>query len=191
MRHIDLVVLGASLGGFDALTRLLSRLPKPFPLTMAIVQHRADIGHHLADILSARTGIEVIEADDQASIDPGRVYVAPVNYHLLVDAHSFELSVDEPVHAARPSIDVLFESVADCCAERTLAVLLTGSSEDGAAGLAAIAKRGGITVVQDPREAESPIAPTAALACMKPAHVLTIEGIASLVVEVCRQQSRR
>jgi two-component system chemotaxis response regulator CheB len=185
---IDLVVVGVSLGGLEAVTRLLTPLPKPLPITIAIAQHRADIGHHLAEILSSRTGLEVSDADDQAQVLPGRVYLAPANYHLLVDGGIFELSIDPPVNAARPSIDVLFESVADSCAERALAVLLTGSSGDGAAGLAAIAHRGGITVVQDPAEAESPIAPNTALMMMQPTHVLKLDGIASLLVEHCKKR---
>ena len=188
MKRIELVVVGASLGGLEAVTRILSPLPQPLSIAIVIVQHRADIGHHLAQVLSTRTGLVVIDADDEVRLEPGRVYLAPANYHLLIEGNQFELSVDPPVNAARPSIDVLFESVADTCAARTVAVLLTGSSPDGAAGLRAIARRGGITVVQDPGEAESPIAPGAALALMKPSHVLSLDGIAALLVEICRRK---
>ena len=185
MTSPQLIAVGASLGGLDALTRLLTPLPRDLPIPIAIVQHRTSESQ-LAAILTARTGLEVVEPDDQAGVEPGRVYLAPPNYHLIVEGLQFELSIDELVNFARPSIDVLFESVADSFGERAMAVLLTGASDDGAAGLAAVDRRGGITVVQDPDEAESPIAPRAALELIQPTHVLPLNAIAGLVVQISR-----
>jgi two-component system, chemotaxis family, protein-glutamate methylesterase/glutaminase len=183
---LEVIAIGASLGGLDAVPKILARIPRAIPVPVVVVQHRAQSPDpRLAEILAVRTGLKVIEADDQSELRPGTVYVAPPNYHLLVDDGMFELSIDAPVLFARPSIDVLFESIAHSTAKHAAGVLLTGSSDDGARGIAALQKRGFMTVVQDPEEAESPIAPRAALARCKPSYVLSLSGIAALLEEVC------
>jgi two-component system chemotaxis response regulator CheB len=126
----------------------------------------------------------VVEVEDKDLIAPGRVYLAPPDYHLLVEPGSFALSVDERVQYARPSIDVLFESAADAYGERVIGVVLTGANADGAAGLARIAKRGGAAIVQDPETAEAREMPAAALAAA-PATVLPLESIGPHIAELC------
>jgi len=178
----DLVVVGASLGGLAALRQLLSALPEAFPASVAIVQHRRpDAASPLADLLGAASTLPVREAADHEPLRAGTVYLAPAGYHLLVERGWLTLSVEAPVSWARPSIDVLFESAAEAYHRRVVAVLLTGSSEDGAAGVAAVARRGGLTVVEDPGTALSPVSPAAAIARTSVHHVLPLPEIAGLL----------
>lgn len=179
MRY-DAVVVGASWGALRALRKLLSGLPSTFELPMIIVPHRGrDSEHLLADLLEDCSHMPVSEVEDKDVIEPGHVYLAPANYHLLVDddAH-FSLSTDEPVRYSRPSIDVTFESVADVYGPRSVGVVLTGANEDGSRGLRRIADRGGLALVQDPATAESPLMPTAAIKAVPEAVVLSLDGIA-------------
>jgi two-component system chemotaxis response regulator CheB len=176
----DAVVVGASWGALRALRKLLSGLPSTFELPMIIVPHRGrDSEHLLADLLEDCSHMPVSEVEDKDVIEPGHVYLAPANYHLLVDddAH-FSLSTDEPVRYSRPSIDVTFESVADVYGPRSVGVVLTGANEDGSRGLRRIADRGGLALVQDPATAESPLMPTAAIKAVPEAVVLSLDGIA-------------
>lgn len=147
---------------------------------MIIVPHRGkDSEHLLADLLEDCSHMPVSEVEDKDIIEPGHVYLAPANYHLLVDDDShFALSTDDPVRFSRPSIDVTFESVADVYGPRSVGVMLTGANEDGSRGLRRIADRGGLAVVQDPATAESPLMPASALKAVPEALVLTLEGIA-------------
>lgn len=175
-----LVAIGSSLGGMEALKVILGGLPAGFPMAVAIAQHRgADRLGDLAMLLSRYCALPVVEPDDKQAIEPGTVYLAPPGYHLIVEPAIFALSVDEPVWFARPSIDVLFESVAEVYGAEAIGVILTGSSQDGAEGLAAIKARGGLTVVQEPAEAESRILPDAAIRAARPDRVLPIAKVAS------------
>lgn len=188
----DLVVIGASLGGVAALRHLLAQLPADFPAAVAIVQHRRpDADSPLSDLLGAVSPLPVREPRDRERIERGVVYLGPAGYHLLVEPGWMALSVEGPVSWARPSIDVLFESAADAYRRRVVAVLLTGSSEDGAAGIAAVARRGGLTVVEDPGSAHSPVSPAAALQRTKVRHVLPLEGIGGLLRGMVRTGAGR
>ena len=180
-----LIVIGASLGGLDALTTVLGALPEGFSVPIALAQHRRPDGDsRLADIFSRKTSLIVREPEDKDPILPGHVYVAPADYHLLIEQERFSLSIDPPVSYARPSIDVLFESAAEAFGPKLVAVLLTGASDDGAAGIAAAARRGGRTFVQDPATALSPIAPRAALTRTRPSFTGTVEQIAERLAEL-------
>ncbi|HKP12764.1 MAG TPA: chemotaxis protein CheB [Blastocatellia bacterium] len=178
----ELIVAGASLGGYDALAALLGELPEGFPLPLAVVQHRsADSDELLSALLQRSCRLPLAEVEDKQPILPGAIYLAPANYHLLVERDHFALSVDHRVQYARPSIDVLFESAADAYRERLAAVLLSGSNEDGARGIARVKARGGLTVVQDPASAESARMPAAAIAASEVDFVLPLAGIAQLL----------
>ncbi len=180
-----LVVIGTSLGGLDALTEVLGSLPGETPAPIAVVQHRRPDGDsRLADLLSRRCVLPVQEAQDKDPIERSHVYVAPADYHLLVDGEVFHLNVDEPVSWARPSIDVLFESAAESDEWHVIAVLLTAASEDGAAGIEAVATAGGVTIVQDPASARSAVALRAALARTRVDHVLPLDEIAHRLVSL-------
>lgn len=175
----DLVCIGASWGGLKAVGRVLTDLPAEVDLPIAIVQHRhADSPEGtLAELLQARTGRIVLEAEDKMAIESRHVYIAPPNYHLLVERGSFALSVDERIRFARPSIDVLFETAADAYGAGVIGVILTGANDDGALGLARIKHVGGVAVIQDPRGAARRTMPDAAIAATAADAVLPLEEI--------------
>jgi two-component system chemotaxis response regulator CheB len=181
--HVDAVVIGTSAGGVDALSILLPALPPHLSAPVFIVLHLPrERSSGLVDIVRPKCARPVKWAQDKEPVEPGTVYVAPPDYHLLVDrGPQLALSVDAPVHFSRPSVDVLFESAADVYGTRLLAVILTGASADGAAGLDAVRRRGGRTVVQDPAEALMPTMVQAALARGPVDHVLDLQGIAALL----------
>jgi two-component system chemotaxis response regulator CheB len=186
----DLVVVGTSLGGLAALEILLSGLPREFPLPIAIVQHRGiESDDTLMLLLQVHCALAVLEPDDKDPIERGRVYLAPAGYHLLVDRGSFALSMDAKVCYARPSIDVLFESAAESYKERVIGVVLTGASRDGSEGLARIKERGGLAVVQDPKGAEAPTMPEAAIAKVKADRILPLPEIASYLNLLCHMSA--
>ncbi len=187
----ELVVVGASLGGLRALETVLGGLARGFALPIAIVLHlRADDTVGPVDYLQRRCALAVGEAEDKESIEAGRIYLAPADYHLLVERGSFSLSTEAPVLHARPSIDVLFESAADAFRDGVIGVLLTGASSDGARGASWIKKRGGILIVQDPSTAESPIMPRAAIAAAGVDWILPLGKIADRLTSFSRQSRR-
>lgn len=175
-----LVVIGTSLGGLTALEALLSGLSKTFPWAVAIVQHRGTeaVGDAFVEALQRRCPLPVAEVEDKDLITPGRVYLGPADYHLLVEADSFALSTEAKVHYARPSIDVLFDSAAAACGAALVGVILTGASADGALGAARVKAVGGVLLVQDPDTAECPVMPRAAIAAATPDRVLTLGEVA-------------
>lgn len=164
-RNIDAVVVGASAGGVEVLSALLAALPAGCPVAFFIVMHiPRERPSLLPEVFGMRCALPVKEAEDKEPVQPGTVYFAPPDYHLLLDrGPALALSSDEPVHFSRPSIDVLFESAADIYGERLLGLILTGANQDGAAGLAAVGRSGGRTVVQDPDSAAVAYLPQAAL----------------------------
>ena len=180
-----LVVVGTSWGGLNALSRLLRRLPDTFTLPMAIVQHRGKEGTSvLRDLLQDCTRLRVREVEDKDALEEGNIYLAPPDYHLLVEEGHFALSVDPAVRYSRPSIDVTFSSAADSYGPRVVGVVLTGANDDGARGLRCVADLGGVAIVQDPATAESPTMPRAALARVPEAESLVIEAIADRLAEL-------
>lgn len=179
----ELVVVGASWGGLHALGTIVAGLPADFPLPVIIVQHRSrDSETLLEELLQDLTPLPIRQVDDKELILAGHVYVAPADYHLLVDGNHFALTTDAPVRFSRPSIDVTFASAADHCGPCATGVVLTGANDDGAAGLRRIVDRGGRGIVQDPRSAEMPVMPAAALAAVPEADVLALEQIAPALV---------
>jgi two-component system chemotaxis response regulator CheB len=182
----ELVAVGASWGGLHALETVLGGLPGDFRTPIAIAQHRAvDSGSGaLPRMLSLRSGLEVLEAGDKDPIEAGHVYIAPPDYHLLVESDGFALSTDGMVQHSRPSIDVLFESAADTFGARVIGVILTGANADGADGLKRLKRRGAVTVVQDPETAEKRAMPDAAIATGAADHVVPLERVAPLLVEL-------
>lgn len=179
-----IVAIGCSLGGFRAVATILGGLAADFPCPIAVVQHR--FSHGTEDYCRAMQrccALPVTEAEDKQLIRAGTVYVAPAGYHLMIEDGAASLSVDAPVNFARPSIDVLFESVAESCGAGAIAVVLTGASTDGTRGATAVLAAGGRIVVQDPVEAECRVMPAAMLAANPGAAVLPIRAIAGWLVE--------
>jgi two-component system, chemotaxis family, protein-glutamate methylesterase/glutaminase len=181
-RDTDAVTIGASAGGVDVLSMLLSSLPASCRLSFFIVMHiPRERPSLLAELFGSRCALPVKEAEDKEPIQPGTVYFAPPDYHLLIDrGPAFALSTDEPVHFSRPSIDVLFDSAADIYGERLIGVILTGANQDGAEGLAAVGRAGGRTVVQDPLSAAVAYLPQAALDEGPVDFVLSLEQMRDL-----------
>jgi len=175
----EIIVVGTSWGGLSALHQLIAGLPRDFAIPVVAVQHRhRQSGQMLTSLLQDRTSLGVCEVEDKAPIRAGNVYIAPPDYHLLIDRGFFSLSTDEPVHYSRPSIDVTFFSAADTYGDRSVGVVLTGANADGSRGLKRIADRGGLAFVQSPATAESPTMPSAAIRAVPSARVLTIQEIA-------------
>ncbi len=180
------VVIGTSLGGLRALETILSGLKKDFASPLAIVQHRSKASKDmLASLLQRHTSLKVKEVEDRDNLDVGWVYLAPADYHLLIDEGHCSLSLDAPVCYARPSIDILFESAADTYKNDVIAVLLTGSNADGAQGMVQVKKAGGINIVQDPADCENSAMPKAAIAATKIDHILKITEIAACLNKYC------
>jgi two-component system chemotaxis response regulator CheB len=173
------VAIGASWGGLHAIEVVLESLPQGFSTPIVIAQHRAvDSGHGaLSRVLSLRSGLVVKEAGDKDAIEPGGVYLAPPDYHLLVEPNGFALSTEAVVHHSRPSIDVLFDTAADTYGQRLIGVILTGANDDGAYGMMRIKRRGGVTIAQDPATAERAEMPVAAIATGAVDHVIPLEEI--------------
>ena len=179
----EVIVVGASAGGLRALEAVLGGLPASFPIPVIAVQHRAKAsGDSYATLLGRSTRLPVREIDDNDALDAPGVYLAPPDYHVLVEPGRMILSIDEPVSYSRPSIDVLFESAADAYGGAVLGVLLTGANHDGAHGLVCIKDAGGWAIVQDPLTAESPEMPNAGIATGRVDQVLSLEAIASELV---------
>lgn len=184
MRY-ELIVVGASLGGFKALEVLVGSLPPNFQVPIAAVQHRSsDSDELLITLLNRESRLPVVEVEDKQAIFPGRIYMAPANYHLLVEEGHFALSTEGPVQFARPSIDVLFESAADTYRNRVVAVLLSGSNSDGSRGMARVKQNGGLAVVQDPDSAESRSMPDAAIAATEVDWILPLSEIPSFLMKL-------
>ncbi len=185
-----IAVVGTSWGGLAALRELVSCLPADLMIPILLVQHRHKQSDHLlSTLLQDRTSLLVCEVEDKTPIERGRVFVAPADYHLLVETDAFALSVDDPIRHARPSIDLTFSSAADYFGSRTIGVVLTGANADGAMGLRRIADRGGLALVQEPATAESPAMPAAALKAVPSARVMTVGAIGYYLGELSRDQA--
>jgi len=189
----ELVVIGTSWGGLHALRRVLGGLPEKFDVPVVVVQHRhRDSDHLLVSLLQDHTALDVTEVEDKTELAAGGVYVAPAEYHVLIEVGHLALSTEEPVRYSRPSIDVTFESAADAYGSRTIGVIMTGANDDGARGLKRIADRGGAAIVQDPSTAESAVMPTAALKFVPDAKVATIDEMGGIIARlVARSRTAR
>ena len=187
-RRVEAVVIGASAGGVEALSILLPALPDTLRAAVFVVLHQPrERPSRLAALFQTRCALPVREAEDKEPVAPGTVYLAPPDYHLLLDrGPCLALSADEPVNYSRPAIDVLFESAADLYRERLLGMILTGGNQDGASGLVAVQRGGGVTVVQDPQSAQVALMPASALQRVVPDHVLPLPQIAELLRSLAR-----
>ncbi len=180
------IVIGASAGGLNALQALISGLPAELPVPVFIVQHSSSSGEHLLPVLLQEvTKMHVFEAEDKTEILPGCCYVAPPNYHLMVENMDYlSLSTDAKVNYSRPSIDVLFESAARVYREELTGIILTGANSDGAKGIVTIAELGGLTIAQDPEKAEFPFMPQSAINTGRIKLVLSPEMIIAKIIEL-------
>lgn len=186
-RTVEAVVIGASAGGVNALLQMLPALPRGYRLPIVVVLHVSGRPNQLVDVFQQRVVVPVREAGDKEDLVPGTLYFAPAGYHLLLEKdRSFSLSCDAPLHFARPAIDITMESAADAFGASLVGVLLTGANEDGAAGMATIGRAGGLTVVQDPEEANVGVMPAEAIRARQPDLVLPLEQITQLLLMLAR-----
>ena len=186
MRAVELVAIGASAGGVDALLNLLHDLPRDWHLPVVVVLHLPE-GHEsrLPALFAERTHVAVHEARDKLPIEPASLYFAPSGYHLSVERERyFSLSCEPPVLFSRPSIDLLMISAADAYGPALAGVLLTGANEDGAQGLLALRNAGGVAAVQDPDTALSPTMPLAALNLHQPDIVRPVPGLREFLTQM-------
>jgi two-component system chemotaxis response regulator CheB len=185
----EAVVIGGSAGGMEAVQRVLANLPADFPIPIFIVLHihRHSYDGFLIKSLGRHCQLPVKEADEKEAPEAGHVFLAPANYHLLIERDkTFSLSVEGKINYSRPAIDVLFESAAEAYGDKLIGVVLTGGNSDGAAGLKKIKDFGGLAIVQDPKTAEAAYMPGAAIKATKPDHVLKLAEISKILVQsVC------
>jgi two-component system chemotaxis response regulator CheB len=179
----DVIVLGASAGGVVALTELFHALPTDFPGAVVAVLHRSP--HYetrLPRVLGRRAKVRVLEPADGEPFQPGSVYIAPRDQHLLIDGERLRLARSAKEHRTRPAIDPLFRSAAKSFGNRVVGVLLTGGGEDGVQGLITIKQAGGISIAQDPHEAPAPSMPAKAIIHDDVDAILTLGMIAKALV---------
>ena len=178
-----LVVIGVSTGGLKAIKAVLSVLPSGFALSIIIVMHRhKETDGYLERSLNDECNMHVKQADEKEEIRAGIVYVAPPNYHLLIeDDGTFSMSIEGPVNYARPSVDVAFESAAEVYREGLIGIILTGANQDGSRGLKKIKEAGGLAIVQTLETSEATEMPRSAMAAVKPDYVLPLVEIGPLL----------
>ena len=185
---MKLVVIGASYGGLNALMELLGALTTDFPAPLVVVQHRADDldEHRLGHVLSRYSALPVADADHGETLEAAHVYLAPADYHVVVENGRLELTVDDRVEYSRPSIDVLFESAAMAYGRDVVGVLLTGFGRDGTAGMQAINAAGGVTIAEDPETALQREMPAHAIESGAVQKVLRLDAIAARLLELAK-----
>lgn len=186
MLKYEAIVIGASAGGLFALTAILSALSPNFPLPIIIVQHRSrEEPTLLEEVISYKCELPIRQTNEKELIQPGVVYFAPPDYHLLIEHNrSFSLSFDLPVNYSRPAIDVLFESAAQVYKRKLLAIILTGANADGAEGIKVIRQLGGTTIAQDPATASFPIMPQAAVDTGYIEHIMNLDEIKNFLKNI-------
>ncbi len=186
----DAVVIGVSAGGMSALRTLLSSLPDEFPIPIVIVQHRmASSDGYLVTYLDNRCSLHVKEAVEKELLMPKTVYIAPADYHLLIEKNkTLSLSIDGLVHYARPSIDVLFETAAAAFGKALIGVVLTGANSDGSDGIRAIKSAGGLTIAEDPEAAEVSVMPLAAISTGAVDFIIPLEDIPQFLVDILEEK---
>ena len=186
------MVIGASWGGLNALSRLFAAMPEEFGVPIVVVQHRSRHADNLlASLLQDVTPLRVVDVEDKEPLEAQSVYVAPANYHLLVENGHLSLTTDPLVRFSRPSIDVTFISAGDTYRSATLGVVLTGANDDGSRGLRHIVDRGGRGIVQNPATAESRTMPAAAVSAVPEAEVMNLEEIAPRLVTIMSPAASR
>ena len=189
----EAIVIGTSAGGLAALFSILRILPSNYFIPIIIVQHRAkDPKDLLEEVLQSKCMIKIEQANEKESILAGKVYLAPPDYHLLIESdRSFSLSSDEPVQYSRPSIDVLFESASLAYHSKLIGIVLTGANSDGSMGLTAIQKSGGFVIVQDPEEAMFQAMPTAAIKATNTDHIWSLTAIQNFLLTIHAANEKR
>jgi two-component system, chemotaxis family, protein-glutamate methylesterase/glutaminase len=180
------VVIGGSAGSFQGMVKILSQLPKGFPLPIIMCLHRLKhVRNGFVEALSLKSVVQVTEPYDKETIKKGGVYLAPANYHMSVElGNNFALSTEEMVNNSRPAIDITLGTCAFVFKEKLVGILLSGANRDGAAGMKSIHEKGGLTIVQDPAECMIDTMPKSALAVTQIDHVLKVDQIVEFFKEL-------
>lgn len=188
-----IIVVGTSAGGLRALETILGALPPTFSLPIVVVQHRSKESDAFADVMGSLISLPVFEAEDKEPIVAPGVYLAPPDYHLMLEPGRLALSTDDTVNFSRPSIDVMFESAADAYGAGVVGLLLTGANSDGTRGLVKIRLAGGYAIVQDPKTAEVAEMPAAAIREGAVDKVLPLDEISKELIRIApsRRRSRK
>lgn len=183
---VDIIAIGGSMGSIPVLVQVLEVLPEQLRIPMVIIVHRMkNVNSQLKDVLPVRGPMR--EPDDKEPITDGVIYIAPANYHLLIEQdRTIGLDYSEPEHYSRPSIDVTFKSAAQVYRERMMGILLSGANKDGAEGIATIVRNGGIGIAQDPSTAVCPVMPRSAIDLSDRVQVHTPEDIANIILNIQR-----
>jgi two-component system chemotaxis response regulator CheB len=183
------VVIGGSAGSFQGVVKILSQLPKGFPLPIIMCLHRLKhVRHGFVEALSLKSVVQVTEPYDKETIKRGGVYLAPANYHLSVElGHYFALSTEEMVNNSRPAIDITLGTCAYVFKDKLIGILLSGANKDGAMGMKFIKDRGGYTIVQDPAECMIDTMPKSAMALTPIDHILKVDQIVEFFKELDKQ----
>ena len=185
MSFFDIVAIGASAGGVKAIISILGDLPENFPAAIVIVQHLdPEQKSSMAEILQWNCKLKVKDAENGEDIKQGVVYVATPDRHMLVNRRKIALTTTERVHFLRPSIDVLFNSVAADFGSKAIGIILTGTGKDGSVGLKAIKARGGVTIAQDKKTSESFGMPEAAISAGAVDFVLPVQDIGPAIIKL-------
>jgi two-component system chemotaxis response regulator CheB len=184
--HYEAIVIGVSSGGLKALKLIFSSLSSDFPVPIIVVQHVGPRSENSwIKLLTDSCNIPIKEADEKEKIRNGIIYIAPSNYHLMIEMDkTFALTIDERVNFARPSIDVLFESAAEAYKEKLIGIILTGANNDGSRGVKRIKELGGMVIIQDPETAESPLMPKSAIAAIQPDYILSLDQIGKQIIKI-------
>jgi two-component system chemotaxis response regulator CheB len=186
--EFGLVVIGASWGGLAAVSKIFAAMPGDFTLPIVLVQHRSKHSDDLlVSLLQSVTPLRVVDVEDKEPLAPASVYIAPANYHLMVEQGYLSLTTDPLVRFSRPSIDVTFASAADSYRKATIGVVLTGANDDGTRGLRRIVDNGGKGIVQDPVTAESKVMPASAAEAVPEAEVISLDAIPPRLVMLAAQ----
>lgn len=192
MPNRDIIVIGASAGGLEALQRLVAGLPQVFPATIFVVWHMPAHGLGiLPDVLQRAGPLPAVHPQDGAKVYPGQIYVAPPDRHLLLEDGQVRLTRGPKENHFRPAVDPLFRSAAYSYGARTIGIVLTGALDDGTAGLWTIKDYGGLAIVQDPQEAMFPSMPESALEHVEIDYVRPVAQIGPLLVELTQQSVER
>ncbi|MBK8806682.1 MAG: chemotaxis protein CheB [Bacteroidales bacterium] len=186
MNDIKAVMIGGSAGSFQVVTKILASLPKDYKLPIFMCLHRLKhVRSGFVEALSIKSEMPVIEPFDKDPIRPGVIYLAPANYHMYIEADKrFSLSTEEPVNHSRPSIDLSFYTAAYAYKSKLAGIILSGANRDGAKGLKAVKDNGGITIVQDPKEAQVDTMPSSAMALTSIDYVYSTDQIISFLKKI-------
>lgn len=180
------VIIGGSAGSFQVLTKILNSMPKTFNLPILLCMHRLKhVRSGFLEALSIKSNLPIIEPNDKEQIKPGKVYLAPANYHMFIElGNRIALSTEEPVNHSRPSIDLSFITASQAFRDKLVGIILSGANSDGALGLQKVKEFNGLTIVQDPKECQVRTMTESAMKLTKVDHVFTTDEIINFLVKL-------